>query len=838
MKLKKYLPGLDSYRGRYLYLGSMAFFILCSFAVFNWKYITYSSQTTQQHIIQRNITTQALNKIIDRFQLIKVQIYQFSLNPGKIRHKEISRSITDLIELTSGLDITLFDNIDSEVLNNFLVQTPLQLHAATLDFIQIRTDPDLWIPAIQVMTKQLFPVYNEVLTSLDNIIEDTNLYGEGAREIKIEFLQLKNIWLSTISELRLLTAIRMGIFDNSAEGIDTRMNNISLLQQLSNSKLSHIQQLLEHKEYPFIREHLFIELKENIKKWNTIHAKVTQLLIDNNWRKDIPALKKIENLMTEFSTTLLLLSNELQKQATQDIQSLDENNRAYSFFFLLLGILLLIILIIIYFYIDRNILLPIARTTRAMLAQARGMPQELQISSNTSETRNLIEAFNQMSEKVIQRETRLDFIAHHDNLTKLPNRLMFNERLMHAILLTQRSERQVALMILDLDRFKMINDTLGHLFGDKLLQQTAQRLKDCIRAEDTIARLGGDEFAIILENINSNEEVDIFAQKIITLFASPFFIDDQEIHTSTSIGIALAPVDSSEPNTLIRYADIAMYQSKNTGRNQYSWFSEELEHSDESIINFENSLRDAIKENQFELHYQPIIDTQNESLNYTEALLRWNNPTKGLMLPDEILKPLDNTEILFAITCWVIQQVQIFQSQVQSQTGVRPCISINLPYSIFQLKQYRDRIEQVLLKNTEHPDSMVLEVTEDTLITDIVSTAKILNNLHQVGFRIALDDFGTGQSSLQHLRAFPIDIIKIDREFIRDVSKDINDENLVTAIISLGHDLNMSVIAEGVETQQQFDFLKSKNCHLFQGFYFARPMTSEDYVKSLLKKST
>jgi diguanylate cyclase (GGDEF)-like protein len=595
MSLSKYLPGLDSYRGRYLYLSTLAFIIFCSFAVINWSYINKSDEITRQNIVERQENTLALQEIIDQYQLIRIQIYQFSLNPEQVSPLVINESIIRLLNLTSNIDVKIYDNIDAEIFNNFIIQIPVNLHALSLEFLRTRTNPDLWIPAIRIMTDELLPINTNINIILDEMIDQSELFDNDSSQLKIKLLELKATWISAISEFRLLASNRMGIFDTSADSIHSRVTNIDLYINSARKQLDGIEALLASPDYEFIRENSFAELKQNILKWLNIHQKAKSTLLKKHWRSDIAALEKVDQLLNDFNQALTILSNELQKQGAHDVQSLNENNQAYSYFFLILGILLLIILTIIYFYIDRNVLLPIAQTTRALLLQSKGISQELHTSTNTAETEQLIDAFNLMREQINRRETRLDFMAHHDNLTHLPNRLLFNERLEHAIRLTNRGEKQVALMLLDLDRFKQVNDTLGHLFGDKLLQQTAQRLKGCMRAEDTIARLGGDEFAIILENINSQIEIDSFARKIISLFKFPFNIDGQELNASTSIGIAASPLNTDDLNTLIRYADIAMYESKSRGRNQYTFFSTDLEESEQSIVNFENMVRDALQ---------------------------------------------------------------------------------------------------------------------------------------------------------------------------------------------------------------------------------------------------
>jgi len=280
-----------------------------------------------------------------------------------------------------------------------------------------------------------------------------------------------------------------------------------------------------------------------------------------------------------------------------------------------------------------------------------------------------------------------------------------------------------------------------------------------------------------------------------------------------------------------------MYQSKTQGRNQYTFFTDELENSEQSMINFENELREAIESNQLKLHYQPLIDIKNTDYIACEALLRWQHPEKGLMFPDKFISILENSDLMVDMTCWVIREVQDFQSKVYRNYNFIPYISINLPPTVFQQKHYIDKIQFLLLEQIAYPEKIVLEITEDTLITDMTATSLSLKLLHDKGYRVALDDFGTGQSSLSHLRAFPIDIIKIDKEFIRDVHNDQNDANLVTAIISLGHDLGMKIIAEGVEYQTQLDFLSERGCHNIQGYLFNKPMPESDYMAYLNKNA-
>ena len=841
MNLSRVLTGMDSYRGRYLYLTSFILLLISLLTYTSWSEIYHSSQTTQYNIHKRAETTTNLNTIVNQFQLIHVLIYKYSLSPESVKEIQLMESVTRLLELTERLDISVFDDINAARLNNFIIQIPSKIHDDTVNLIALRNSPNDWIPATKIMQEQLFPLNQKINITLNDMLSDdqiTDSLNVQSAQIRNGIHHLKVTWLSIISEFRIIVSNRMGIFDGPIKGVQNRLGNMQILIQQLHDDMDILRVTLASSDYRFILLELFPSLKLDIDQWLNSHKEVLDLLIQQYWRHDLLVLEKIDLMLKEFNETSQILRDELNNQSNQDIQSLNDINGLLSLFYILLCILGLILAILSYLFFDRNILLPIANTTNALLQLSTGVSQELSIKSKASESRDLIEAFNHMSEKIKQREAKLDFIAHHDTLTLLPNRLMFNERLEHAINMTRRNNKLVILMLLDLDRFKLINDTLGHLFGDKLLQDTAIRLKNCMRAHDTIARLGGDEFAIILENISSAKEVDRLAHKIKHIFNEPFFIEEQQVHASTSIGIAVAPDNATDPTTLIRYADIAMYQSKNQGRNQYTWFTNDLENADESIINFENQLREAITQQQFELHFQPIINNADKNYIGCEALLRWRHPERGLIHPEDFLSSLDNSALLFDLTCWVIRESAKFQTEIEKKTGLMPCISLNLATVIFQQQHYREKIETLLKDVIKHPQRVTLEVTESTLISDMLNISATLNYLHHLGFNIALDGFGTGQSSLSHLRSFPINIIKIDGEFVRDVIVDIDDANLVSAIISLARNLNLQVIAEGVDNKQQFDFLSERGCHLMQGNWFSEPMPIKKFYKFLSNQST
>lgn len=836
MKLVPFVSNLESYRARFLVLTLLVLIIIMLLAYKNWQDLNLASEETSSHIITRNKNQEVLHSIIKQFQVIKVDIFKYSLDPASMKAVDLNRQLTRLLELSEPLDISIFDDVDAEKLNNFIVQIPYQLHSKTSDLIELRSNPRKWIPSTEIISSQLQPLNLEIQALFSDIEYDTDLQAEDQLPLIRKLDQLKGRWLKISFDFCLLFSNRIGIYDATLPDTLKQIENLDLLLMDFNRQIVMLHKSTALDQHDFINEILLPEISIKVDEWQRHSRSATKLITQPHWRSDIPTLLELEGLLNRFNQTIVSLSDEMTRLSNADIVKLNSINRSAAYLFLFLCLLALLFALSTYLILEFYVLRPIEKTTLALTQQASGQSQELDVRYQTSETRALVEAFNRMSEMIRQRESRLDHIAHHDTLTNLPNRLLFNERLQHAITLTERNDKKVAMMMLDLDRFKLVNDTLGHLFGDKLLMETANRLRHCVRHQDTIARLGGDEFAIILEQVDDDQQIETTAEKVIQLFEKPFFIDNQEVHSSTSIGIAVAPTDSVDVTTLMRFADIAMYQSKNAGRNQYTWFKDDMVDSEESIINFENQLREAIILNQFELYFQPQIDSKDPGHIAFETLLRWNHPHRGLLNPDQFISILDNSDLLCDLTCWVIRHAAQFQKTIEQKYSLQPKVAINLHAVIFSQKQYRDRICQQLTRNCTEPRSFVLEVTEDTLITDMKHASDTLQSLHQQGFSFALDDFGTGQSSLSHLRSFPIQTIKIDREFIDGIHSDTNDANLVSAIISLGHDLKMQVIAEGVETRQQLDFLEQRGCHLIQGFFFAGPMKADAYLRFLEKQ--
>jgi len=432
-----------------------------------------------------------------------------------------------------------------------------------------------------------------------------------------------------------------------------------------------------------------------------------------------------------------------------------------------------------------------------------------------------------------QAENEIRQLAYHDTLTGLPNRSLFNDRLEQALAYARRHSGLLAILYLDLDRFKDVNDTLGHCSGDRLLQAAAQRLAACIRNSDTVARLGGDEFVILLTSIKSDREVSIVAEKILTDLAEAVNIEGHEVFTTTSMGVVLFPHDGSDVETLLKHADMAMYEAKEKGRNNYQFFSKEMNHQAVDRHQLESKLRRALERDEFSLFYQPQWDMQNRRLVGFEALLRWSTEADGMIPPNRFIPVAEDTGLIRPIGEWVLKTAcrQLKAWQQMGFTGLR--IAVNISARQFRQPDLVSKIDRILAETGLNPQCLELELTESYLMEDADAAIRTLEFLKVRGIQLAIDDFGTGYSSLSYLKNFPIDRIKIDQSFVRDVTVNRDDAAIVEAIIAMGQSLDLDLIAEGVEGAEQLKFLIGRNCFEMQGYFFARPMPADEMERYL-----
>jgi len=465
-------------------------------------------------------------------------------------------------------------------------------------------------------------------------------------------------------------------------------------------------------------------------------------------------------------------------------------------------------------------------------------PELLSINTIKDDEGNIkyyVAVFNDIIE-LKQKESEIQYRAYHDPLTTLPNRELFNDRLKLEINRASRSGLKLGVMFLDLDNFKDINDSLGHVVGDYLLQHVARRLLKCVRDVDTVARIGGDEFTILLPQISDPKEIVLVIQRILNIFKEPFTVQEHELYSTASIGISIFPTDGSDSIELLKHADLAMYHAKDHGKNSYVFFAHDMNVQIKKRLKLENQLRRAVKKNQFLLHYQPLVDMKTGYTVGVEALVRWNHPALGIVAPNDFIPLAEETGAIFRLGDWILE-TSCKQTLIWQRKGLSPIFtSVNVSSRQFFRKDFLENLKNILENVGLDTSSLTLQITENSIMRNRDEIIQVMNSLKEIGIKLSIDDFGVGYSSLNYLKCFPLDTLKIDQSFIYDIPKDHNSMAITKSIITLAKNLNLKVLAEGVENKEQLKFLQDNDCDLMQGYYFSPPVTPDEILHIIKSK--
>ena len=485
---------------------------------------------------------------------------------------------------------------------------------------------------------------------------------------------------------------------------------------------------------------------------------------------------------------------------------------------------------------DFNAMLDEIQSRDNELMEHRTMLEE-RVSQRTSELEIANARLATSKEQAESVAKRMEYHAHHDALTGLPNRTLLNDRITAELAHARRQHGMAALLFLDLDRFKVINDSLGHAVGDQLLRVIARRLGNCVREEDMVARLGGDEFMVLLPRISSSSDAGRIARKIIDSLLDPISCNGHELHITTSVGISIYPYDGTDSETLIKHADISMYRAKDIGRNKAVYFTAEMNAGSRKQLALETSLRQAVAKNQLQLHYQPKIDTSRNAIVGVEALLRWEHPTMGNISPMEFIPVAEDSGLIVPIGEWVLNTAFTQLKQWHKAGYADLTMAVNISSAQLSRPGFEDVVEKALQTADLDASRVELEITENVAMENLEYATVILEKLKSLGIRIAMDDFGTGYSSLSHLRRLPVDVVKIDKSFVREIPESHEDVLIAQAIIAMAQSLNLSLVVEGVENVKQLNFFRQQDCNIVQGFLFSKPVEAGEILRMLATQS-
>ncbi|RLW53061.1 MAG: hypothetical protein B6D76_13265 [gamma proteobacterium symbiont of Stewartia floridana] len=831
------LPGLDSYRGRYTYLAVLVGAALIAFAFVGWGLVKSSTQAQISNITSRTLASAVLADAQTQLSLIENHLQRILIDPVKEEPEDISNGLIQLEQVLTDLT----ESLQRLPAGNSDVALALQADQQHLtrqinQLIKVRRNVQAWFPAMQLMLDEMYPYNQRVLGNLQLLQHEIQSDDEEQMDLITQLSSMQRLWLGMTGEFRLVIANRFGIFlAKSNPAPEERYETIINYSARFIERLNILQKYFHQQNSDFVVVEPLRGIEVDYLAWMADFNQVREVMQKPTWRQDLNFMQKqVTPVFNEMRQKLSVVDLSLDTQSAEDITQLTQTAKRLSVSILVMAVMGLMMLVLAYLFIKRNLLQPIADTAHALKMEASGsLDVAKHPSSNLRETRDLVDAFSEMRRQVHNRQNHLDHMAHHDALTQLPNRILFRDRLTHALEIALRGELMVGLMFLDLDRFKQVNDSLGHLVGDELLKVIAERLTSLMRSSDTVARLSGDEFAILIEGINSREDLEPLAVKILNAIKQPINIADNELRVSASIGIAVAPHDDISVEHLLRDADTAMYEAKRQGRSAYRFFSGEMTKRASDSLMLENEIRQAVESEQFIYHFQPIVETRTGRLFCFEALLRWDHPERGLLDPEVFLDVLDETGLINTLFEPMLAHAIAFQQQQSKERKETVAVSINLSARLLNDPAFCRGLLESLVSGEVPLGSLILEITEDTLTQELAEADVFLQQAKALGARIALDDFGTGQASLSHLRQFPFDILKIDRDFVKNVNVDNYDASLVIAMIQLAHAFQIDVVAEGVESQAQLAFLQQQGCDYIQGYLIGIPQHAEEPLMSI-----
>ncbi|MDH5184337.1 MAG: EAL domain-containing protein [Gammaproteobacteria bacterium] len=648
-------------------------------------------------------------------------------------------------------------------------------------------------------------------------------------EIYADFIQARFLWTQVLSNFRLYMANRVGSYNE--QSLPRQELAIKTMYQELRKQHKKLDAHQTNNKLGFQTVEALSEMKRTAKNWFSGFEIVLEINHSDGWRMDSKIMKEdIVPVINKMSVVITDLETAINVSIIKDVEDLGRTSTKQVNIFVWAGIVMLMFLLLNYWSTSRLVFRPIATVVRALRSKAAGKSAELLPVVRSYETAALFDAFREMSNRVQIRQEALEYQALHDSLTTLPNRILLQERIAYQIENSRRNNSNVTLLIIDLDRFKEINDTLGHHVGDQLLIKIGQRLQSLVRTNDTVARLGGDEFAIVLPDSDCIQAKTL-CKKLSDSISQAYDVDELQLYVSMSIGIACFPDHGDDVHTLIQHADVAMYVAK---QNKLGCDVYDPGKDDNSLyrLNLNSDLRVALDEDQLELYYQPVIDLKLETVAGVECLLRWKHPVHGWLSPEYIVELSEHTGLINPLTYWVLNKALESGEELQ-RLGHSLRVAINISAHNLKEPDFVLNVQKIIAARTMSVDYLSFEITENAMMSNPVIATKMLKEFDDMGIHLAIDDFGTGYSSLAYLKQLPVNEMKIDKSFVMSMANNGSDETIVRSTIELAHNLGMKVIAEGVETLEAYNKLSDYGADKAQGYYMSRPVSLKALQKWL-----
>ena len=824
----------QSLRRTYLLISAFVAAIIITAAILTSLYVTDVNLQNAESLRLHKTVSSLITKIRNDIWQADTTLNEILIEPEKDQSSQLRQSLGDALHNLEKLkSIPGIEETGLLPLINELDGYANAIENNMSELIQRRSDPEWVYPVLTIMNRAMLDSNRQFTSSIELVLhENLNsgaLLNEDA-DLLNELITMRDLWRVMVLNFRAVL-LRFAAL-NKLDRIEQEQD-VTIIHRQIKDRLSVLLEQAKQNEFDLTTEHSLQLMQESVEEWYGHFERFKRLRKASIWRADIEFNRtQIRPLHNKAIAVLDKLDTGINRWSARNSESVEDAATKINVELFALAALALGFVGVVYTLINKSVLTPIARISDSLARDNHGNDEFILPRRGSKEIFNLISAYNGMRAQIRQRQKALEYQALHDTLTGLPNRALLHDRLQHAIDLADREDSGVTFMLIDLDRFKEINDTLGHQVGDRILSEIGGRLSNCLRKSDTVARLGGDEFAIITPD-TTQKHVDDFTRIVAETINDVVTVDTQSLYIGASIGIAMYPGDCTSAENLVRYADIAMYHAKRNNLS-HAFFSPEMDQLTVDNLALLGDFRTELTtpSDQLMLYYQPKIDLFDRKVTGVEALLRWKHPKQGFIPPEFIVRMAEQAGLIGDLTQWVLEQAVSDCARWHSQ-HLNLGVSINLSAWSLQDPNLTKIIEKTLSENGLPPKALSLEITESAVMSDPVRARETLQELDAMKLKLVIDDYGTGFSSLAYLKLLPVNVLKIDKSFVIDMLNDNNDLIIVRSTIDLAHNLGMIVVAEGVEDKETLIRLRQLKCDSAQGYHIAHPLPEDKLMQWL-----